>query len=292
MKGKELKITYDNLDRDVFFCGLVKDGKGRKDFDDTCKCAVWEENRTKYQMVEGYRYLIDFSRGVKLMFESLMDDASSPNAKEDVMGKWVNFRNELIYQYFDEIDVARIYHYWRNFPTNVISWPKKAYLSHAPKIRKTWKYDPFEDRKRFEDVRKKSIGDKDFVDYPEGKGKKHTMKVPITIEVNPLYDVENMSRVLIDNAEVVLELANIQKKKMEKLGFIFGETGPKNERPRSWYETALRYLGHYRLFKCKGMEFHEVEAIFNKGWEKNKARAMDKDTYMKKVKGVLRNLPN
>ena len=48
---------------------------------------------------------------------------------------------------------------------------KHIYLM-PPKLEKTWKYDPFEDRKRFEDVRRKSIGDKDFVDYPEGKGKK------------------------------------------------------------------------------------------------------------------------
>ena len=66
-REKELKITYDNLDRDVFFAALVKDGKGRNDFYDTCKCAVWEETEQSIKWSKDTDTLIDFSRGVKLM---------------------------------------------------------------------------------------------------------------------------------------------------------------------------------------------------------------------------------
>ena len=46
MKWEGFTGKYDNLDRDIFFHGLIKDAKGRPEFDDVAKCKVWEENRT------------------------------------------------------------------------------------------------------------------------------------------------------------------------------------------------------------------------------------------------------
>jgi len=291
MKWEGFTGKYDNLDRDIFFHGLIKDAKGRPEFDDVAKCKVWEENRTKYHTIKNYRTIIDFSKSVRKMFEDMMSRASSPEEKQNVVELWKKFRDEYLFNTFDHKDLTRFYVYWGNYPTNVPSWPDKAYLSHAPKIRKTWKYDPFENRKKYESLYFRSVGDKELKPYPEGDGKKVTMKVPITIEVDPLYDEANLKRVLIDNANEVMKMAQEKRAKMEKNGYVFRKEQLKDERPRSWYETELRYLGHYRLYKCEGWEYHKVEEAFNKGWKKKKARPIEKETFMKKVKKELPFLP-
>jgi hypothetical protein len=291
MKWEGFTGNYDNLDKDIFFSGLTKDVKGRTEFDDVAKCMVWEENRTKYHTIENFRQIIDFSRGVRVLFEDLREKAKTPEQNDNVMELWKKFRDDFLFNTFDLEGLTRIYHYWGNFPTNIPSWPEKAYLSHSPKVRKTWKYDPFEDRKKYESLRFKSIGDKEFKDYSEGKAKKATMKVPVTIEVDPVYDEANLKRVLVENVHEIIEMAQERKSCMEKEGYTFRKEKPKDERPRSWYETGLRYLGHYRLYKCKGLEFHNVEKTFLKGWEKKKAKPIERDTFMKKVKNELPFLP-
>ena len=45
------------------------------------------------------------------------------------------------------------------------------------------------------------VGDKELKPYPEGDGQKVTMKVPVTIEVDPIYDEANLKRVLMDNVK-------------------------------------------------------------------------------------------
>ena len=68
------------------------------------------------------------------------------------------------------------------------------------------------------------------------------MKVPVTIEVDPLYDETNLKRVLMDNVQEVMEMAEQKRAEMEKEGYVFRKEQPKDERPFSWYETGLRYL--------------------------------------------------
>jgi hypothetical protein len=291
MKWEGFTGKYDNLDRDIFFSTIIKDSKRRPDFDDTAKCMVWEENRTRYYMDSKWRILIDYSKNVKKVFDTLIKHAELAEQKEQVQMAWDLYLKEEILAKFSLLDLAKVQFYWGNFPYNELSWPEKAYLSHPPKVRKTWKYDPFEDRKKYESLRSKSVGDKEFTDYPEGKGKKATMKVPVTIEVDPVYDDANLKRVLMENVHEVMEMAQERKARMEKEGYIFRKEKPKDERPRSWYETGLRYLGHYRLYKCEGWEYHRVEQAFNKGWEKKKARPIERDTFMKKVKKELPYLP-
>ena len=117
------------------------------------------------------------------------------------------------------------------------------------------------------------------------------MKLPVTIQVDPLYDESNLKRVLLENVNEIMEMAKLQQGKMEKEGYTFRKDKLKDERPRSWYETGLRYLGHYRLYKCEGWEFHDVEKEFEKASKKMNVRPIEKATYMKKVKKELPDLP-
>jgi hypothetical protein len=291
MKDDESNAIYDNLDRDIFFTTIIKDNKGRPDFDDTAKCMVWEENRTRYYMDSNWRVLVDYSKNVRKVFDTLMKHAELPEQKEQVKLVWNHYLKEEIIPNFSPLDLTKVQYYWGNFPYNELSWPEKPYLSHPPKKRNTWKYDPFLDRKKYESLYFKSIGDKELKSYPEGDGQKVTMKVPVTIEVDPLYDETNLKRVLMDNVQEVMEMAEQKRAEMEKEGYLFRKEQPKDERPRSWYETGLRYLGHYRLYKCERWEYHKVEEAFNKGWEKKKARPIEKETFMKKVKKELPYLP-
>jgi len=284
MKGKELKITYDNLDRDIFFCPLIKDSKGRNDFDDISKCAVWEENRTRYFSDKYFRAFLDI---FKVLFNRLGIDPKLNLEKDELIDCWKELSNDVMLPLFNELKFARIYWTYSKYPFVVETWPWNAYLSHAPRIRRTWVYDPFENRKKFENVRYKSIDNKE---YPDRKAKMNRKKVPVTIHLDPLYDINKTSRVLNENVEEILMMAREEMEKMEKEGHVFRKGVVKNERPRSFFETELRYLGHYRLFKCRGMEFHEVEEIFNKGSEKNKARPLEYDTFIKKVNKILPNL--
>jgi hypothetical protein len=77
--------------------------------------------------------------------------------------------------------------------------------------------------------------------------------------------------VLLENVNEIMEMAKVQKESMEKEGCTFRKDKLKDERPRSWYETGLRYLGHYRLYKCEGWEFHDVEKEFEKASKKMNA---------------------
>lgn len=291
MKKEELKISYDNLNRDIFFASLIKGKKGRTDFDDTAKCYVWEESRTRYLSDDRFRLLVDYSKNVRKVFDTLMKHAVLPEQKKQVRIVWDLYFDKEIRPNFSPFDLCKIQYYWRNFPCNELTWPKKAYLSHAPKIRNTWEYDLFEDRKKYESFYTESIGDKVEKMYPEGMVKKVTMKFPVTIQIDPLYDEPNLKRVLLENVNEIMEMAKVQKESMEKEGYTFRKDKLKNERPRSWYETGLRYLGHYRLHKCEGWEFHDVEKEFEKASQKLNVRPIERATFMKKVKKELPNLP-
>ena len=291
MKDEELKVSYDNLDRDIFFASLAKDKKGRTDFDDTAKCKVWEENRTRYFVDKRFHVLVDYSKNVRKLFDDLMERADKPEQKEQVGIFWKLYEEKEIRPNFSLKDLVKIYGFWNNFPSNLPSWPEKPYLSHAPKIRRAWSYDPFEDRKKYESFYTESTGDKVEKMHPEGMGKKVTMKLPVTIQIDPLYDESNLKRVLLENVNEIMEMAKLQREKMEKEGYTFRKDKLKAERPRSWYETRLRYLGHYRLYKCEGWEFHDVEKEFEKASKKMNVRPIEKATYMKKVKRELPDLP-
>ena len=291
MKKEELKVSYDNLDRDIFFASVIKGKKDRTDFEDTAKCMVWEQNRTRYYVDKRFRVLVDYSKNVRKLFEDLMERAVKPEQKEQVKMVWKVYEQKEIIPNFSLEDLTRIYFYWDNYPFNVSAWPEKPYLSHAPKIRSAWRYDPFEDRKKYESFYTESTGDRVEKMHPEGMGKKVTMKLPVTIQVDPLYDESNLKRVLLENVNEIMEMAKLQKESMEKEGYTFCKDKLKDKRPRSWYETGLRYLGHYRLHKCEGWEFHDVEKEFEKASQKLNVRPIERATFMKKVKKELPNLP-
>ena len=291
MNNEELKVSYDNLDRDIFFASLAKDKKGRTDFDDTAKCMVWEENRTRYFINERFRTLVNCSKILRKLYENLMVRADKTKQKEEAKIAWKNYLQEEITPNFSLEELAKMDFYRVNYPFNVSAWPEKPYLSHVPKIRRAWSYDPFEDRKKYESFYTESTGDKVEKMHPEGMGKKVTMKLPVTIQVDPLYDESNLKRVLLENVNEIMEMAKLQQGKMEKEGYTFRKDKLKNERPRSWYETGLRYLGHYRLHKCEGWEFHDVEKEFEKASQKLNVRPIERATFKKKIKKELPNLP-
>ncbi len=116
MKWEGFTGKFDNLDRDIFFHGLIKDAKGRPELDDVAKCKVWEENRTKYHTIKNYRTIIDFSKSVRKMFDDIMSRASSPEEKQNVVELWNKFRDEYLFNTFDHEGLTRIFHYWGNFP--------------------------------------------------------------------------------------------------------------------------------------------------------------------------------
>tara|TARA_B100001093_G_C26632830_1_gene929668 strand:+ start:136 stop:1014 length:879 start_codon:yes stop_codon:yes gene_type:complete len=291
MKKEALRISYDNLDRDVFFASVIKGKKDRTDFEDTAKCMLWEENRTRYFTDERFRTLVNCSKILRKLYENLIVRADKTKQKEEAKIAWKNYVQKEITPNFSLQDLAKIDFYQVNYPYNVSAWPEKAYLSHAPKVRKTWKYDPLEDKKNYESLYTESIGDKVEKMGPEGMGKVVTLKLPVTIQIDPLYDESNLKRVLLENVNEIMEMAKLQQGKMEKEGYAFRKEKPKDQRPRSWYETGLRYLGHYRLHKCEGWEFHDVEKAFEKASQKMDVRPIERATFMKKAKKELRVLP-
>lgn len=290
-KLAERFFKYDNFDRDIFFHPLIKGKKGRLDFYDTCKCMVWEESRTRYEVDEEFRQELDLNMGIRRMFDSLMVDASSPEETRGVASIGERFQNEFMSNAMTKEQLSRHYFFWSNFPCNVQTWPEKAYLSHQPKIRKTWCYEPFSEKKKYENISFESIGDKEPSPYKEGFGKEVTMKVPITINLDPFWDEMNLRRVLNENIGQIQQMVHAQKEILEKEGYVFRSEKPKEQRPRSWYEKGLRFLGHYRLYKCEGWRFYKIEELFKKACDDGKASSMEKDHFMKKVKKELPQLP-
>jgi hypothetical protein len=289
-KLKERFFKYDKMDRDIFFTTIIKNNKGRHDFVDTAKCMVWEENRTRYETDPTWRVLVDYSKKVRKTFDMLMNSAKLPQQRDQVKNFWDLYNKEEIVPNFSPKDYAKLNFYWRNFPFNEPSWPDKAYLSHPPKKRRVWNYDPEVDRKQYESLRFKSVGDKADMEYAEGWFKKTTTKVPVVIEIDPLYDEANLKRVLSENVNEVHEMGQQARAVMEKEGYVFPDVQLKYGRPRSLYQTGLRYLGYYRLYKCEGWEFHQVDQAFEKAWGKKKATPIEKETFMRKVGKVLPHL--
>jgi hypothetical protein len=310
-------FKYTNFCRDILFDGIqpsTKD-KNKRDFLDCCKCLVWEENRTRYELDEKFKAKIDLSR----VYSNTLN-------QEGALDKWLDLSPDL---------TAELDFYRSEFPYNVKYFPQYPYLKYKYSTRSKWYYDPTEGGKKFarkmlfsgligtnqdEDhtVQKFEVinGEKKLVLAKSG-GKIISRTVPITLHIDPLVDPKISKQVIIDNFDGVMDMAQMKKIEMEKDGFVFmskkqipesrkaeretaefhiGIYSPfdpiHKSKKLNQYNSAMQFLGLYRLLECKGLKWHELESKYYNHFGHMGEVPMSFEHYKKKVKSVLRLFPH
>ena len=322
LMGQNKLFTYKDFERDILFEGIQPSTKDKKkrDFIDCCKCLVWEENRTRYELDESFREKIDLSRFY-----------ATSHKEKDALDTWMDLSVELT----RELDF-----YSTNFPFNVPYFPSNAYLKYIHKTREKWKYDPTEGRKRYErellfmgckgdnkpeiqeiqrfdnsDSSKKKDGGKKLI-CEKVNAKRATRTVPIIIHIDPLADPSVSKRIVTENFDGIMHFVSKNKALMEKKGYEFlsdEQIADMKRQQRDFveyygqkyspfdpifktktlnaYNSTLSFLGLYRLLECEGLKWHEVEAKYKKYFKRNGDIPMSFDHYKKKVRSVLKLLP-
>ena len=315
---KALSFDYTNFGRDILFEGIQPSSKDKKkrDFLDCCKCLVWEENRTRYELDESFRKKIDLSR----CFANSLKE-------EGALEKWMDASVEL---------TTELEFYRTKFPFNVSYFPKKPYLKYKYTTRKKWIYDPTEGRQKY--CRKllfEGLTGDNEADFHEAqkiklignkykpKGREHYVKeingkiisrtVPVTIHIDPLIDPVVSKQIVNQNFAEILKIADLEKERMEKNGYEFLSKKQVVEmkkiqkefvefhggvfsafdpifKPKTLnvYNSGLQFLGLYRLLECRGLKWNQVEKIYDKYFNLPNSVPMSLHHYKYKVKSVLR----
>jgi hypothetical protein len=310
-------FKYTNFRRDILFDGIqpsTKD-KNKRDFLDCCKCLVWEENRTRYELDEKFKAKIDLSR----VYSNTLN-------QEGALDKWLDLSPDL---------TAELDFYRSEFPYNVNYFPRYPYLKYKYGTRSKWNYDPTEYRKKY--ARKVLfeglVGDREPRDYYGGKvqlidgvkkivskldkQKLITRTVPITLHIDPLVKPEFSKQTIVNNFDGVMDRAKMKKVEMEKEGYVFMSEGEIQEAKKlerefvefgggiyspydpiykskklNQYNSAIQFLGLYRLLECEGLKWHELESRYSSHFGHMGEVPMSFEHYKKKVKSVLRLFPH
>ena len=310
-------FKYTNFCRDILFDGIqpsTKD-KNKRDFLDCCKCLVWEENRTRYELDEKFKAKIDLSR----VYSNTLN-------QEGALDKWLDLSPDL---------TAELDFYRSEFPYNVNYFPRYPYLKYKYGTRSKWNYDPTEYRKKY--ARKVLfeglVGDREPRDYYGGKvqlidgvkkivskldkQKLITRTVPITLHIDPLVKPEFSKQTIVNNFDGVMDRAKMKKVEMEKEGYVFMSEGEIQEAKKlerefvefgggiyspydpiykskklNQYNSAIQFLGIYRLLECEGLKWNELESKYYNHFGHMGEVPMSFEHYKKKVKSVLRFFPH
>lgn len=310
MKSKARLFKYSDLGRDILFESIKTNPKDKtkRDFLDCCKCLVWEENRTRYELDESFRKNIDLSR----VYASTLN-------QDEALNHWMDISVEL---------TLKLEFYRTHFPFNVPQFPKYPYLKYSESTRSKWKYNPLEERDKF--TRKLLLegltGDKEDIVYQyfnssgetvKLKGKEVSRTVPVTIHIDPLLDESVSKRIVASNFDVIYELAQKEKRKqeskgrkflspkqiaelkkiekgiVESTGGVFSALDPiYKPKPLKTYNSALQFLGLYRLLECEGYTWLGIEKKYENYYGFKGCVPMSSEHYEKKVRTVLRLFPH
>ena len=137
--------------------------------------------------------------------------------------------------------------------------------------------------------------------------------MPVTINIDPLVDPTVSKKIVSENLDLVMSIARSEKKVMEKRGYRFlgseqvseikklerafvehreGVYSPYDPifKPKTLniYNSALHFLGLYRLVACMGLKWHEVENKFKLHFDRGGEVPMTLEHYNSRVKDVLR----
>jgi hypothetical protein len=316
---KSLSFDYSNFGRDILFEGIQPNSKDKKkrDFLDCCKCLVWEENRTRYDLDEAFRKKINFY-------------------KENINLRKPNYVDNIVRD-TDLLTEGELYYFHNNYPYNVPNFPQYPYLKYTFSRRSRWRYDPTEGRKKY--CRKLLFegltGDKDDQIYETQKvhllkdktrrkaselrsektlGKVITRTVPLTIHIDPLVDPSVSKQIINQNFDEIMDVIRAEKIKMEAEGYQFLTREQIEEvrklekdyvefnngiysafdplfKPKTLkiYNSALQFLGLYRLLYCEGLKWYEIEKRYEKHFKRAGEIPMSLNHYNSKAKNVLKH---
>lgn len=143
------------------------------------------------------------------------------------------------------------------FPYYVDSFPDKPYLSHSLKVRQSWRF--VKEASTFnheEDLLHPFLGTNEEVDLGFMKGKLQSYKVPLTLYINPSWNKTKFRTLVREQTDNIYKALESEKRYYERNGYEFA---PSHDfQPIRHWSRMLKALGHYRLFKCVGLDEDRV----------------------------------
>ena len=171
------------------------------------------------------------------------------------------------------------------FPFYIDSFYEKPYMSHPPKERKAWKFVKYENTFNYEeDLLHPFLGTNEEVELGDFKGKLPTYKAPVTLYINPTWNKTKFRSLVSDQTDKIYRMLESKKQYLERRGYIFAP-GDDTQPIRTW-DKLLKALGHYRLYKCIGLEEHLVRHWYGDD------SYIDEKTMRREIKDSLPNLVN